>query len=128
MPFRTSTWLKDFSTALAVLAVYVLVLLAPLHQAAGLQKDLAQLGYDSLTNWSICSAALPDQGTGKSAADIKCPAAGIGKYELAASEPVAIDVPFERFSENVAYAEAPAVLSLGLSRHIAEARAPPATV
>ena len=44
MPIRSRHIAREMGTALAVLAVYVLVLLAPLHQAAGLQRDLSQLG------------------------------------------------------------------------------------
>lgn len=53
MPFRIRTILREAATAVAVLALYVLVLLAPLHQAAGLQRDLNALGYTSLDTWSI---------------------------------------------------------------------------
>ena len=128
MPFRSRTLVREFSTALAVLAVYILVLLAPLHQAAGLQKDLDGLGYESMTNWSICATTAPTDISGKSAADIKCPAAGIGKYELAAIEPVALDLAVQRAGEGVVYFGAATHPASNVSPHIAEARAPPATV
>jgi hypothetical protein len=126
MPFRRTSIVRDFATALAVMAVYVLVLLAPLHQAAGLQKDLASLGYDSIANWSICATAAPTDSKDKSAADIKCPAAGIGKYELAAIDPVVIDLAIDRLAGAVAYSDAIAEPLSHMSPHIGEARAPPA--
>ena len=116
---------REFSAALAVVAVYVLVLLAPLHQAAGLQKDLAALGFDSAASWSICAAAVPDTGDERSAADLKCPAAGIGKQALAAIEPVAIDLALPRLPNEIAY---PAVLGTGhwaVPVQAGQPRAPP---
>ncbi len=127
MPLRSRTLVREFSTALAVLAVYILVLLAPLHQAAGLQKDLDGLGYESMTNWSICATTAPTDTSGKSAADIKCPAAGIGKYELAAIEPTPLDLAFLRVGEDVVHLGTDADPVSNISPHIAEARAPPAT-
>jgi hypothetical protein len=60
MPFRSRSVGRELSAALAVLAIYALVLLAPLHQAAGLQQDLAERGYGSADSWSVCTAVTPD--------------------------------------------------------------------
>jgi len=67
--------------ALALLAVYLLVILVPLHQAAGMQRDFAKLGYETEASWSIC-APLGSDGD-QSAPQIKCPAHSIGKNDLA---------------------------------------------
>ncbi|MEQ1770607.1 MAG: hypothetical protein ABL879_12280 [Devosia sp.] len=127
MPFRSRTLVREFSTALAVVAVYILVLLAPLHQAAGLQKDLAGLGYESTATWSLCVAVTPADSSGKSAADIKCPAASIGKDGLVPVEPSVIDLAIQRSGEPLAYFAVATAAVSNVSPHIAEARAPPAT-
>lgn len=70
--------IAETGRALALLGLYILLLLAPLHQAAGLQRDLATLGYETAGAWSIC-APLAEQGDGDTAPLIvKCPAQGLG--------------------------------------------------
>lgn len=80
---------REAGTALAVIAVYILVLLLPLHQAAGLQRDLSALGYETVGAWSICQQAAPDRNDQAPTA-VKCPAAGATKHHLAAVIPPAI--------------------------------------
>jgi len=81
---------RQTGAALAVLAVYLLVLLLPLHQAAGLQRDLAGLGYDSLADWSVCAPLAEDADDEPRAAALACPLAGLGKHELAAPLPAIV--------------------------------------
>ncbi|MGV8921480.1 MAG: hypothetical protein ACOH2R_27520, partial [Pseudomonas sp.] len=40
MPFRSRNIAREMVAAIAVMAIYIFVLLAPLHQSAGLQRDL----------------------------------------------------------------------------------------
>jgi hypothetical protein len=87
MNLRRGLW-RESATALAVLAIYMLTLLAPLHQARATQLDLAALGYATTdAGWVLCTpegATDPD----RDAIPIsKCPAAGIGKKDLAAPPP-----------------------------------------
>lgn len=105
MPFRTRNIARETVTALALLSIYMLVLLAPLHQAAGLQRDLAKLGYTPLDSWSICSALAPPAEDGKPDAVVKCAAAGIGKNELAAIHLPTIESAILRTSKPVRYAQ-----------------------
>jgi hypothetical protein len=73
---------REIGTAFAVLAIYLLTILAPLHQARATQLDMAELGYVTAeAGWVLCSG---DQGTGDKDTVIvsKCPAAGIGKQDL----------------------------------------------
>lgn len=73
---------REIGTALAVLAIYMLTLLAPLHQARASQLVFEELGYTTLvTSWVLCT---PDGAIGedRDVSVAKCPAAGIGKYEL----------------------------------------------
>ena len=73
---------REIGTALAVLAIYLLTLLAPLHQARASQLVFEELGYTTIaTGWALCTPA----GTTGQDGDIsvtKCPAAGIGKHDL----------------------------------------------
>ena len=80
---------REIGTAFAVLALYLLVILAPLHQARATQVDLAALGYQTIeTGWVLCSAGT-DRDETKSLVS-KCPAAGIGKQQLAEPTPVVL--------------------------------------
>lgn len=80
---------REIGTALAVLAIYLLTLLAPLHEARASQLAFEKLGYATLqTGWVLCNAA------GNSDRDTvsvsKCPAAGIGKPALLAPSLAAV--------------------------------------
>ena len=76
---RTRSISREIGTALAVLGLYLLTILAPLHQARASQLELDALGFSNLaTGWVICSAAAQDD-QGQSGTIAKCPAAGIGK-------------------------------------------------
>jgi hypothetical protein len=127
MTFRTGSIAREIGSAVAVLAVYLLVLLAPLHQAAGLQQDLSELGYSSVTNWSICASNIVDDGEDDTVA-IKCPVAGVGKYEFAAIAPGTVDLDPARVAARTYYFVALAHAFSGNAPHFGQARAPPATV
>lgn len=129
MPFRSRSIAREISSAVAALAVYVLVLLAPLHQAAGLQHDLAELGYVSPSTWSICAAPLPGDGGDNSSAKIKCPLAGVGKQEIVATEPGSVELDnILRVAVGATYPDSPAPPRPSVAPHISQARAPPVTV
>ena len=73
---------REIGTAFAVLAIYLLTILAPLHHARASQMALQELGYSTLeSGWVLCSAVE----TGDEDRDVliaKCPAAGIGKPDV----------------------------------------------
>ena len=79
----TRTMSREIGTALAVLAIYLLTVLAPILQARASQLAFEELGYATTqSSWVLCTPA----GTGQSDEDnavAKCPAAGVGKNELA---------------------------------------------
>jgi len=127
MPFRTRSLIRETATAFAVLALYVLVLLAPLHQAAGLQRDLDTLGYSSLDRWSVCVSDPQDEGE-QPVAVSKCPVTGIGKHEVALATPPAIYVDLPRVAATVRYAVAMATSGFSRPLSQAQARAPPVMV
>jgi len=93
MSIRPRHIARETGTALAVLAVYVLVLLAPLHQAAGLQRDLSQIGYESQWSWSVCTS-VSQAGDPDTPTAIKCPLASAGKFDVAILPPPG-GLPFE---------------------------------
>lgn len=127
MPFRNRTIAREMGAAFAVLAIYVLTLLAPLHQAAGLQRDLASIGFATDSGWSICAPLAEDKDGNKTTVAVKCAASGIAKNELAAVEPSVLHVGIVRIGEVIAYAPRPAPEAFALPAHIGQARAPPAT-
>lgn len=127
MPFRRRNIARELSTAIAVLALYVLVLLAPLHQAAGLQRDLSDLGYATADSWSICAPLVEGQNSQQSAV-VKCAAAGIGKHDLALAAPVPLTAAVVRIAAPVAYPLAQHFI-LPTPHHLSgQPRAPPTTV
>lgn len=126
MPFRMPSKVRELGAAFAVLAIYFLVLLAPLHQAAGLQRDLNTLGFTSLDTWSVCGQlAQSDDGSENSVA--KCAASGIGKNELAALKPVLLDFAITRVATVVDYAVPQAAARPSRDWAIGQPRAPPAS-
>jgi hypothetical protein len=73
---------REIGTALAVLAVYLLMLMAPLHQARASQLAFDAIGYANLNpDWSICSM-LPDGAPDPGAPPAECPLAGLAKQAL----------------------------------------------
>ncbi|WP_137151503.1 hypothetical protein [Devosia sp. FKR38] len=128
MPFRSRGIAREFGAAIAVLAIYVLTLLAPLHQAAGLQRDLAQLGYQSQATWPVCQALASDESGNRLPGTVQCAVAGIANNQvipvLAAVTPVAI----LRASDPVTYASLFAPHPGPVAQHSAQPRAPPVTV
>lgn len=127
MPHRARMIVREIGAAMAVLSLYVLILLAPLHQSAGLQRDLDALGYASLDLWSICQPQTVGQ-TQEKPDVAKCPVAGIGKYEVALLTPNTIDLAAPGIASEVFY---PALAYIGhLQRppFVGQARAPPVTV
>ncbi len=120
---------REAGTALAVLAIYVLTLLLPMHQAAGTQRDLAGLGFETVGNWSICVEIAKSVEDGEPApAALKCPATGVGKYEFAAIVPVALPLPVPAVVGTLAELPEPLAPRAGIYRHFGQSRAPPVTV
>lgn len=82
----TRTIGKEIGTALAVLAIYLLTMLSPMHQARASQLAFQELGYTTTaTGWVLCAL---DGATGQDS-DVsvaKCPAAAIGKTPLPAPD------------------------------------------
>ena len=78
---------RETGMALAVLALWMLSLLAPLHQTSGVLREMARAGQDISGAWSICVTLAQDD-TGAEHLIQLCPAKAIGKTDLAAPPPV----------------------------------------
>ena len=119
--------LRETGTALAVLALYALMLLLPLHQAAAQQRDLNALGYSTLSSWSVCALLATDEhGEPAEAAALTCLALGVAKHialidapppphvgvvavALAADIWFAVDVPASPLPDHVGQSRAPPI-------------------
>jgi hypothetical protein len=128
-PRTARTFVREAGLAVAVLAIYVLTLLLPLHQAAGLQRDLDALGFSTLDNWSICQSIADDEtGDPQGAAALTCPAAGVAKHDLAAILPPALVIEAPAAASVLSYRQAPGLAMVHLPDHVGQSRAPPVTV
>lgn len=123
MPLQARRVGSEMGTALAVLAMYFLLLLAPWHQASALQHDLSELGYASSWSLDICTHA--DDGGGQEPAHLKCPIASSGKFDFlnATRGTLAVDGP--RVCEAIANAISSASLRVVSYRRPGQPRAPP---
>lgn len=70
---------REAGLALAVLALWMLALLAPLHQTSGMLRAFDAAGIELASSWSICVA---DAEVKTDHAIPSCPAQGIGKQDL----------------------------------------------
>ena len=123
------TMFREAGLAVAVLAIYVLTLLLPLHQAAGLQRDLNAIGYATLDSWSVCQPLAQDEdGDPHGAAALTCPAAGIAKHDLAVVLPPALLIEQPGTADVVHYARTQSAFRSPLPDHVGQSRAPPVTV
>lgn len=90
---RTMT--REIGTAFAVLAIYLLTILAPLHQARASQLAFQELGFATIeTGWVLCT---PLEQSRESPSPVsKCPATGIGKHDAALPSPATILLSVDR--------------------------------
>jgi hypothetical protein len=122
---NTRSMAREIGTAFAVLALYLLTILTPLHQARATQLDLAALGYQTIeTGWVLCTAET-DRSEGKSLVG-KCPAAGIAKQQLVEPTPAVIAIGPVAPMLAVAYAAQPPRAIAPRFNPSAPPRAPPA--
>ncbi len=121
--------LRETGIAVAVLAIYVLTLLLPLHQAAGLQRGLNAVGYSTLDSWSVCQPLAQDEnGDPREAAALNCPATGVAKHQLATLPPPAPVVVPPMAAEIIRFAQVANPHRFLLPDHVGQSRAPPVAV
>lgn len=87
---RHGTIARETGMALATLAVWMLCLLAPLHQSAGALREMDRAGVDISGAWSIC-VTLAEGDTATDKAVPGCLAHGVAKTGLALT-PAAVSV------------------------------------
>ena len=126
MPSRMRQIAREVGAAVAVLALYMLVLLAPLHQGAGLQRELARLGFESSVSWSVCtSVANPGRGDSETPTAAKCPLSGVGKSQFAAVLPPVAAMPLVRSADPVRHEASVPSAQIAPMEHPGQPRAPP---
>lgn len=125
MQLGLRTVVREAGTALAVLAMYALLLLAPWHQASALQHDLADLGYATIGTVDICAPALDQD---EQPDELECPIAGIGKSDFVLPAPGAIVLPPPHVAAAVDFAFGIDLPRSAIPAHVGQARAPPVTV
>lgn len=73
---------REIGTAFAVLAIYLLTVLAPLHHARASQLDFEALGYTTTqASWVLCTST-GRYGEDRDVLVAKCPATSAGKAEF----------------------------------------------
>lgn len=122
-----SRLLKEAGTALAVLAIYLLTVLSPLHQAAASQRDFAKLGYQSISQ-PLCGSFSErnNRDTDQGSAAVKCPAPNAGKSDFGGMQPLAVAFSLETTAAGPEFGQIVAAGPAALPRYVAAARAPPA--
>ena len=128
MPNRMRQIGREVGAAIAVLALYMLVLLGPLHQGAGLQRELARLGFESSVSWSVCtSVANPGRGDSDTPTAAKCPLTGVGKSQFVALLPPLAQPPLLRDADPVHFEANTHVGPARPMEHPGQPRGPPQT-
>lgn len=73
---------REIGTAFAVLAIYLLTVLAPMHHARASQLAFEELGYATIeASWVLCTPTGID-GQDSDVLVAKCPVTGVGKADL----------------------------------------------
>ena len=116
---------KEAGTALAVLAIYVLTLLAPLHHARASQLAFDELGCSTITpGWGLCTPGV-GAGTEDQQIAAKCPAMGAGKSDIVVPELSSLSVRFDRSGLSIAWLPATNAVSPRQAMPPCGSRAPP---
>lgn len=119
--------LRETGLALAVLALWLLTLLAPLHQASGLLRELSRAGIDTGAAWRICLTADPSLDGSDHALPV-CPAQGIGKSDVILPPPLAFALAVMGLQVALLLPVPPPAVVLDPRLHPGQPRAPPALI
>lgn len=120
---------REIGTAFAVLAIYLLTILAPLHHARASQLAFQDLGYTALeSGWVLCTAADDGSRQDRDIHVAKCPATGAGKPDI-----LAPDLAATSLDRRAGFVAAPLFMAVAVVTPFAIAspsgpRAPPALV
>ena len=80
---------REIGMALAVLSIWLMSLLAPMHQVSRLIGELSQVGIVTVSDWSLC-VPLDLDGDGPGGPLTLCPAQGVGKPDILAPMPAVL--------------------------------------
>lgn len=80
-----TTLTRRAGLTLALLGLWLMALLVPLHQASGVQRELVAAGHLAASGWTLCPAH--QQPGGDNHLPPLCPAQGIGKHDMALPPP-----------------------------------------
>lgn len=128
MRLRSGTLIiRETGMALAVLALWMLSLLVPLHQTSGLLRELARTGHDISAAWSVCVTLAQDEAAGDHVVPA-CPAQAIGKTGLAMAPPHMALAGFQPVSRDLDPVLVPPPYVQAQVWRPAQARAPPRLV
>jgi hypothetical protein len=111
---------REIGTALALFAVYLLVVLAPLHQSRALQAELDPRSFASQICYSSGQSTAPD----KNGTHWRCPACTAAGISGPLPAPVFIVQPFDILREPCVAVPSPLYVT-GLFARSHAARAPP---
>ncbi|MCK9553022.1 hypothetical protein [Aquamicrobium sp.] len=120
--------LREAGAAFALLAIYVLTVLTPLHQSAALQRDFGKLGYETIGALTICTAINESDDADGTPTALKCPVAGIGKTQLTLGSSAPSALELERLVTEVDFIATTDSLPGVHIVHKARPRAPPVLV
>ena len=118
---------REIGTAFAVLAVYLLTVLAPLHHARASQLSFEQLGYAAIeASWVACTPAGAE-GQDRDQTIAKCPATGVAKGDLVLPALATLPADYATAPMAVLFAASPVAPALTTAPP-AGPRAPPVLV
>ncbi len=120
-----TTIARETGMALAVLALWMLSLLAPLHQTSGLLREMAKAGHDISGAWSICVTLAQDENGNDHAIPV-CPAQAVGKTDLALPPPPLVVATFVPVAHGIDFPAQSAVSHWRQNFTPGQPRAPPA--
>lgn len=122
-PFKSV--LKDAGAAIAVLSIYLLTLLIPLHQANATQAGFAELGYAATDAWVLCQTPADADG-GTDGADVAiCDLTGVNKHNLSLAAPGGAVLAASPTATPVDYNRTPPFLHAFAPSSNTHSRAPP---
>lgn len=122
-----STITRETGMAMAVLAVWMLSLLAPLHQTSGLLREMEKAGYDISGAWSICVTLAQDEDGGDHAVPV-CPAQAIGKSDVLLPPPPVMPAGFVPVARGMVFGSEQSQTHRPQNFTPGQPRAPPAQV
>lgn len=126
MKLRQHSIGREAGTAFALLALYVLTLLLPLHQVAGMQRELSALGYETVGKWSVClDAGVGDEDEPERATALKCSASGVAKHQFTAPPPGAAEPMRVEAAVAVRHGLPAWLPTQRIAAHFGQSRAPP---